>query len=123
MIAKALAANGASKVYILGRRLPVLEEAARSVGSPAVIPLQCDVASTSDLGAAVARIESDVGYVNLVVCNAGIAGPYGIPSTAAYIYTTCFIFVTLIAPGVLVWAQRYKKYVPIRCSQPCPTDD
>ncbi|KAI1257563.1 hypothetical protein MGN70_000606 [Eutypa lata] len=78
MIAKALAVNGASKVYIVGRRLSVLEEAAKSIGSPAVIPLRCDVTSKLELEVAAARIQSEVGYVNLLVCNSGIGGPYGI---------------------------------------------
>ncbi|RYP72667.1 hypothetical protein DL769_004409 [Monosporascus sp. CRB-8-3] len=78
MITKALVANGASKVYILGRRLAVLEEAAKSTGSSAVIPLVCDVTSQTDLAAAASKVHSEVGYVNLVVCNSGIGGPYGI---------------------------------------------
>ncbi|RYP43366.1 hypothetical protein DL768_009960 [Monosporascus sp. mg162] len=78
MITKALVANGASKVYILGRRLAVLEEAAKSAGSSAVIPLVCDVTSKTDLAVAASKVHSEVGYVNLVVCNSGIVGPYGI---------------------------------------------
>ncbi|RYP76023.1 hypothetical protein DL770_007301 [Monosporascus sp. CRB-9-2] len=78
MITKALVANGASKVYIIGRRLAVLEEAAKSTGSSAVIPLVCDVTSQTDLAAAASKVHSEVGYVNLVVCNSGIGGPYGI---------------------------------------------
>ncbi|RYP72016.1 hypothetical protein DL771_004485 [Monosporascus sp. 5C6A] len=78
MITKALVENGASKVYILGRRLAVLEEAAKSTGSSAVIPLVCDVTSQTDLAAAASKVHSEVGYVNLVVCNSGIGGPYGI---------------------------------------------
>ncbi|RYP08782.1 hypothetical protein DL764_001693 [Monosporascus ibericus] len=78
MITKALVANGASKVYILGRRLAVLEEAAKSTESSAVIPLVCDVTSQTDLAAAASKVHSEVGYVNLVVCNSGIGGPYGI---------------------------------------------
>ncbi|RYO99998.1 hypothetical protein DL763_001129 [Monosporascus cannonballus] len=78
MITKALVANGASKVYILGRRLAVLEEATKSTGSSAVIPLVCDVTSQTDLAAAASKVHSEVGYLNLVVCNSGIGGPYGI---------------------------------------------
>ncbi|KAI1078869.1 NAD(P)-binding protein [Whalleya microplaca] len=89
MITKALAANGASKVYILGRRLPVLQEAAATAhagtgSSDVVIPLVCDVTCTSALQSAVAQIQSDTGFVNLLVCNSGISGPHGIrpgPST------------------------------------------
>lgn len=74
MIAKALAKNGASKVYIAGRRLEVLQEAAESVG-PNVIPIQCDVVSKSSLQDAVAFVEKDAGYLNFLVCNSGIGGP------------------------------------------------
>ena len=43
MVAKALALNGAAKVYILGRRLEKLEEAAKQSPHGNMIPLQCDV--------------------------------------------------------------------------------
>ncbi len=36
---------------------------------------------------------------------------YPLSITAAYLYAFCFIFVTFVAPGMLVWAQRYKKCV------------
>jgi NAD(P)-dependent dehydrogenase (short-subunit alcohol dehydrogenase family) len=74
MITKALADNGAAKVYIAGRRLDVLEKAAASVG-PSVVPIQCDVTSKSSLTEAAAFIEKDAGYLNLLVCNSGIGGP------------------------------------------------
>lgn len=73
MMARALAFNGAKKVYILGRRLDKLEAAAKE--HPSIIPLQCDVTSKSDLQAAVDRLTSKVGYVNLVVANSGSIGP------------------------------------------------
>lgn len=34
-------------------------------------------------------------------------------STIASLYTAVFAFVTFIAPGVLIWAQRFKKYVKL----------
>ncbi|KAI1373514.1 NAD(P)-binding protein [Hypoxylon crocopeplum] len=77
MITKALAANGASKVYILGRRLQVLQQAAAQAGPSNVIPLTCDVTSKESLQLAVSQIEQETGYVNLLVCNSGIGGPYG----------------------------------------------
>ncbi|KAK1960906.1 short chain dehydrogenase [Colletotrichum eremochloae] len=72
-MAKALATHGAAKVYILGRRLNVLEDAAK--GHPNIIPHQCDVTSKEDLQAAVDRVTKEVGYVNLVVANSGVVGP------------------------------------------------
>lgn len=74
MMAQALAANGAERVYILGRRKEVLQEAASSVG-PNVVPLVCDVTSKDSLREAAATIEKEAGFLNLLVCNAGVGGP------------------------------------------------
>ncbi|KAE8421487.1 hypothetical protein BDV36DRAFT_280573 [Aspergillus pseudocaelatus] len=74
---KALAANGAKKVYILGRRKPILEQVAAELDKNIVIPIQCDVTDQSALKAAVAHIEADTGYINLLIANSGIAGPSG----------------------------------------------
>lgn len=74
MITKALAKNGAAKVYIAGRRLDVLEAAAAAVG-PNVIPIACDVTSKESLAAAADRVRQDSGFLNLLVCNSGIGGP------------------------------------------------
>lgn len=80
MMTKALAVNGAAKVYIAGRRLEVLQEAAAAIG-PNVIPVKCDVTNKSSLEEVVAFIEKDAGYLNLLVCNAGVAGPQVKPIT------------------------------------------
>ncbi|KAI0456830.1 short chain dehydrogenase [Xylaria acuta] len=73
MMAKALASAGA-KVYILGRRASALEAGASSHSS--IVPLVCDVCSKESLQSAVDRLSSEVGYVNLVVANSGVLGPY-----------------------------------------------
>ncbi|KFY97074.1 hypothetical protein V500_02215 [Pseudogymnoascus sp. VKM F-4518 (FW-2643)] len=78
-IAKALALNGAAKVYIIGRRLEKLQEAAAASPHGNIIALQGDVTSKDDLAAIVARITSEVGYINLLVCNSGIGGPNLLP--------------------------------------------
>lgn len=77
MMAKALADAGAARVYIVGRRVDVLQQAASSIGSrPGVIvPLYCDVTSKISLESIVSVVETDVGYLNLLVCNAGVGGP------------------------------------------------
>ena len=71
-MARALAFNGAQKVYLLGRRLEVLKKAAEE--HPSLAPLQCDVTSKEDLQAAVDYIAAETGYVNLVIANSGSIG-------------------------------------------------
>lgn len=74
MMTKALAANGAKKVYIVGRRKDKLEEAAASNPS-VIIPVVGDVTSKDTLKAIASRVESETGYINLLVCNSGAMGP------------------------------------------------
>lgn len=50
-------------------------------------------------------------FLTILISGLSIGVTYSLSSSAAYIYSACFIFVTFIAPGVLVWAQRYKKCV------------
>lgn len=71
MMAKALALNGASKVYILGRSVPKLESASASSPHGNIIPIQADVTSKDSLAAAASQIEKETGHINLLVCNAG----------------------------------------------------
>ncbi|OTB01404.1 hypothetical protein M426DRAFT_25708 [Hypoxylon sp. CI-4A] len=70
---KALAGAGAKKVYILGRRLAALEQAAAA--HPNIVPIQCDVTDKAALQSAVDFVTKDVGYVNLFVANSGMVGP------------------------------------------------
>ena len=70
---RALAFNGAKKVYIMGRRLDKLEETAKEHEN--IVPIQGDVTSKADLQAAVDKITQEVGYVNLVIANSGSIGP------------------------------------------------
>ncbi|RTE72556.1 hypothetical protein BHE90_013022 [Fusarium euwallaceae] len=90
---RALAENGAKKVYIIGRRKEVLENAVKEIGLDSVIPVQCDVTNRDNLKAAVAFIEKDIGYINLLVANSGISGPSGnVPpgATIAQVQETLF---------------------------------
>lgn len=75
MMARALALNGAKKVYIVGRRKEVLEKAAASVSTGNIVPLAGDVTSKEDLASIVKHIEADVGFVNVLIANSGIGGP------------------------------------------------
>ncbi|KAH8600752.1 hypothetical protein B0O99DRAFT_535428 [Bisporella sp. PMI_857] len=74
MMAKALEENGA-KVYIVGRRLDVLENAAKEAKHGNILPLQGDVTSKEDLSLIVDRITAETGYINVLIANSGIVGP------------------------------------------------
>ncbi|KAF2761143.1 NAD(P)-binding protein [Pseudovirgaria hyperparasitica] len=73
-MARALASNGAHKVYITGRRLEVLEETAAPF-EDIIIPLQGDVSNKDSLKQMAEQVRSEVGYINLLVANAGMLGP------------------------------------------------
>lgn len=73
LIAKALEHNGAT-VYIIGRRLEVLERAASEHSRYGrIIPLQGDITSRQSLLAMVETIKDRHGFIDLLVNNAGIA--------------------------------------------------
>lgn len=74
-MAKALALNGAHKVYIVGRRKEVLEAAAKESPHGNIIPLVGDVTSKDSLRSVVMHIEKDTGYINVIIANSGILGP------------------------------------------------
>lgn len=75
MMTKALALNGASKVYISGRRREVLDQAAKQFPHGIVIPIIADISSKEDIEALADHIRKDVGHLNLLIANAGIWGP------------------------------------------------
>lgn len=76
MITKALAQNGAKKIYIVGRRKDKLEAAANEFAiNGNIVPIQGDITSQESLSAIANQIEEDMGYINLLVANAGIMGP------------------------------------------------
>ena len=84
MATQALAANGA-KVYITGRRKEVLQNAAEThtpdgTGGQ-IIPLgPCDVTKKDDLQRIVEELQTKEKYINLLFCNAGIAGTKAEPN-------------------------------------------
>ncbi|KAH6673043.1 hypothetical protein B0J14DRAFT_592247 [Halenospora varia] len=75
MMAKALDANGAAKVYIIGRRLEKLQEVAALAMNNSIIPLQGDITSKESLQQIAEKIKSEVPYVNTVIANSGTMGP------------------------------------------------
>jgi len=84
MATQALAANGA-RVYITGRRMEALENAAKThslAQGGEIIPAgPCDVTKKEDLEKLVAEISKKEKYINLLITNAGISGPKAEPES------------------------------------------
>ncbi|OCK74457.1 NAD(P)-binding protein [Lepidopterella palustris CBS 459.81] len=75
MMARGLDANGAARVYILGRREKTLQSAASKAINGTIIPIVADVTSKDSLAAAAARISAESGHVDVVIANAGATSP------------------------------------------------
>ncbi|KUJ12340.1 NAD(P)-binding protein [Mollisia scopiformis] len=73
-VAKALDANGAKAVYIVGRREEPLKKAASEAVNGSIIPLPGDVTSKSSLSSIAAQVEKEQGYINVLFANSGIIG-------------------------------------------------
>ena len=73
--ARALDANGAKAVYIVGRREKVLKEAASTGKNGRIIPLVGDVTDKTSLQAVADHVRKQEGFVNLLFANAGVSGP------------------------------------------------
>lgn len=74
-MAQCLDANGASKVFIIGRRLERLEEVAAHAVNRSVVPIQGDMSSKASLSECVAKVEAQTPFVNCVIANHGAQGP------------------------------------------------
>ncbi|KAF2671147.1 NAD(P)-binding protein [Microthyrium microscopicum] len=77
-MATALAQSGAQKVYILGRRANVIENAAANINANSpdvVVGLAADVSDLDSIKKVAAQIEKDVGFIDILINNAGITGP------------------------------------------------
>lgn len=72
-MAEALAVNGAAKVYLLGRRQEVLEDAAAKYPQ-IMVPVVCDVSSKESLQSAADIVGKTTTHVNLLIANSGIHG-------------------------------------------------
>ncbi|OCT45002.1 short chain dehydrogenase/reductase family [Cladophialophora carrionii] len=75
MMARALAANGASKVFIIGRRESNLKETADSVPGGTIIPLVGDVTSKPSLQQCFEKVKAQVDHIDVLIANSGISGP------------------------------------------------
>ncbi|KAI1841189.1 hypothetical protein JX265_013147 [Neoarthrinium moseri] len=72
--ARALDANGAKAVYIVGRREQTLQDAAKTGVNGTIIPVVGDVTDKESLRSVAERVRKEQGYVNLLFANAGVSG-------------------------------------------------
>lgn len=77
-IAQRLAAEGA-RVALAARSTAQLEEVADAIRTDGglAVPVACDVTDPASIAAALARVEGELGTVDLLVSNAGVPGPFG----------------------------------------------
>lgn len=73
--ARALDANGAKAVYIVGRREETLQEAAKTGVNGTIKPVVGDVTDKDSLQKVVEHIRQEEGFINLLFANAGVGGP------------------------------------------------
>lgn len=73
--ARALDANGAKAVYIIGRREETLKQAASTAANGNIIPIVGDVTDKESLKKAADQVRKEQGYVNFLFANAGAGGP------------------------------------------------
>ncbi|KAK1033569.1 hypothetical protein LTR33_016699, partial [Friedmanniomyces endolithicus] len=71
MLARTLEANGA-KVYITGRRMEKLQEAAKLAEHGNIIPVQGSTTSHDDMQRIVDQVTKETGYIDVLVANAGM---------------------------------------------------
>ncbi|KAL5362686.1 hypothetical protein BJX96DRAFT_106295 [Aspergillus floccosus] len=74
IMASVLATNGASKIFILGRREEALQETA-ALKPDTIIPVRADVSSKESLEAAHKTVAAQTDHVDLLIANSGILGP------------------------------------------------
>ncbi|KAJ5198272.1 short chain dehydrogenase/reductase family [Penicillium cinerascens] len=79
MMALALDANGAARVFVLGRRKSSLEKVATKAVNKTIIPIVCDVSSKDDLETAVKAVTRQTPFVNVVIACSGVTGPMTVP--------------------------------------------
>lgn len=73
--ARALDANGAKAVYIIGRRKEKLDEVVKTAVNGSVKPIVGDVSTKESLEKIADQVRQEQGFINLLFANAGVIGP------------------------------------------------
>ncbi|KAF3384251.1 Rhamnolipids biosynthesis 3-oxoacyl-[acyl-carrier-protein] reductase [Penicillium rolfsii] len=75
IVARALAINGVSKIFVLGRREDALRETAAQAPDGVIIPVKCDISSKESLVSAYETVAAQTTHVDILFANSGILGP------------------------------------------------
>ncbi|KAF7502433.1 hypothetical protein GJ744_005816 [Endocarpon pusillum] len=79
MMARALDANGASRVFIVGRREEQLKQTAATGRNGNIVPLVGDVTSKESLQKIVDQVSTESDHLDVLICNSGSSGPRSFP--------------------------------------------
>ncbi|KAJ2983408.1 hypothetical protein NQ176_g706 [Zarea fungicola] len=74
-MALALDANGASKVFVIGRREDKLKDVASEAINGSIIPIVGDITCKNSLQSAYEQVAAQTDYIDLLVPNSGVIGP------------------------------------------------
>lgn len=74
-MARALAVNGASKIFILGRREDALHQTAAEAQDGVIVSVKCDITSKESLESAYRTVAAQTTHVDILFANGGILGP------------------------------------------------
>lgn len=74
-MARALAINGVSKIFVLGRREDALRETAAQAPEGVIVPVKCDITSKESLVSAYETVAAQTTHVDILFANGGILGP------------------------------------------------
>ena len=83
MMARALDANGAARVFIVGRREEQLKQTAAAGKNGTLVPLVGDVTSKESLGKIADQVAEQCDHLDVLICNSGSSGPRSQPPPKA----------------------------------------
>ncbi|OKP07664.1 hypothetical protein PENSUB_5779 [Penicillium subrubescens] len=72
---QAIAINGASKTFVLGRREDALRETAAPARDGVIIPIKCDITSKESLVSAYQALIAHISHVDILFANGDLLGP------------------------------------------------
>jgi NAD(P)-dependent dehydrogenase (short-subunit alcohol dehydrogenase family) len=79
MMARALDANGAARVFIVGRREEQLKQTAATGKNGTLVPLVGDVTSKESLSKITDQVSKECDHLDVLICNSGSSGPRSQP--------------------------------------------